>query len=62
MPIICPNCQSQMTHRSKTKGILESVLLAAIFVRPFRCEECDTRFLRHSFRKEPGPDRPERTS
>src|SRR6267143_1574132 len=42
--INCPYCQSQRIHRSKPKGVLESGLLAMIFVRPFRCEKCDSRF------------------
>jgi len=62
MRITCPNCGSRLTHRSKTKGILESVLLAIIFVHPFRCEECDSRFFQWSFRDKPGPDRPMTTS
>ena len=46
MSINCPSCQGQRIHRSKTKGVLESGLLAMIFVRPFRCEKCDYRFFR----------------
>jgi len=36
--------------------------LAAILVRPIRCEECEARFLRWSFREKPGLNRPARTS
>jgi hypothetical protein len=57
MTITCPNCRSSLTHRSKTKGILESVFLAMIFRRPFRCEECDSRFFRWSISEKPGPER-----
>ena len=60
--IACTNCQSALTQRSKPKGLLESVFLALIFVRPFRCEDCDSRFLRWSISEEPGPERPTRTS
>ena len=62
MTINCPNCGSALTHRSWKKGIVERMLLAAIFVRPFRCEECDFRFLRWSIAEKPGPVRPLRTS
>jgi len=62
MRITCPNCQSHRVHHSKKKGILESLLLAAIFVRPFRCEKCDTRFFRWSFREQHGPDRLNKTT
>ena len=62
MQIRCPNCQGQMTHRSRPRGIVESVLLAAILVRPFRCEVCDSRFLRWSLKEKAGPRRPATTS
>jgi hypothetical protein len=62
MCIRCPNCRSLLTHRSKTKGIVESVLKTVIFRRAFRCEECDSRFFRCSISEKPGPNRPIRTS
>lgn len=62
MIIICLNCGSPLTHRSEKKGIVESVLLAILFVRPFRWEECDSRFFRWSVTEKPGPGRPIRTS
>ncbi len=43
----------EFTHRSRAKRILESVLLAVIFMRPFRCAECDSRFFRWSTAKKP---------
>jgi transposase-like protein len=46
--ITCPLCQSKRTHQSKRKGILEHVILAMIFIRPYRCEKCDNRFFRRS--------------
>ena len=61
MQIECPYCKSKLTHRSRKSGLLERVVLAAIFVRPFRCEVCDARFLRWSIEEEPGPARPTRT-
>lgn len=57
MRICCPNCESQLTHRSRKKGIFEYLLSAMIFVHPFRCEKCDSRFSRWSLREKPGPPR-----
>jgi hypothetical protein len=42
--------------------MLESVLLAAVGLRPFRCEECDLRFFRWSADKKSRPHRPAQTS
>jgi len=44
----CPLCRSKRIHRSKRKGIIEQVILAMIFIKPFRCERCDNRFFRWS--------------
>jgi predicted Zn-ribbon and HTH transcriptional regulator len=44
----CPLCHSKRIHRSKRKGIMEQVILAMIFIKPFRCERCDHRFFRQS--------------
>jgi hypothetical protein len=38
--IWCPDCRSDQIHRSRTRGIIES-LLAILLIRPYRCEECD---------------------
>jgi transposase-like protein len=57
MTITCPNCRSSAIHRSKTKGFRETVFLAMIFRRPFRCEECDSRFVRWSLSEKRGPER-----
>jgi hypothetical protein len=46
--ICCPNCESARIHQSRRKGIVERVILAVVFVRPFRCEVCDLRFFRWS--------------
>jgi len=43
--ISCPYCQSDLTHRSRTRGIVES-LLVFLRIRPYRCDECDCRFFR----------------
>lgn len=58
MCIPCPNCRSLLTHWSKTKGIVESVLKTVIFRRAFRCEECDSRFFQCSISEKPGPTDP----
>jgi transposase-like protein len=53
----CPQCTSERVHRSRRKGIIESRILAAIFVRPFRCERCDLRFFRWSLATNPNSSR-----
>jgi hypothetical protein len=59
--ICCPRCQSDQIHRSRTRGILEH-LLTIIFVRPYRCEDCDLRFFRCSMSDKTRPVRLGRTS
>jgi hypothetical protein len=61
MGISCPNCRGLLIYRSRKKGILEHVLSKIIFVHPFRCEGCDTRFFR-SLHEKPIPPRPMATS
>jgi hypothetical protein len=51
--ICCPNCDSARVHLSRRKGLLEKGILAMIFIRPFRCEECDGRFFRWCFSTDP---------
>jgi predicted Zn-ribbon and HTH transcriptional regulator len=55
--ISCPNCESARIHQSRRKGIVEKVILAMLFVRPFRCERCDQRFFRRSIATEPNGSR-----
>src|SRR6267143_4713749 len=45
----CPDCQSDQIPRSRTRGIVES-LLAFLRIRPSRGEEYDYRFFRRYFR------------
>jgi hypothetical protein len=45
----CPFCHGTRIHRSRRRGIYERRILSLIFVRPFRCEDCDFRFFRWSF-------------
>ena len=51
--ISCPSCRGERIHQSRRNGFLEKVILAMIFVRPFRCEKCDDRFFRGSFSTNP---------
>jgi DNA-directed RNA polymerase subunit RPC12/RpoP len=51
--IRCPYCESARIHQSKRSGILERVVLAILFIRPFRCEACDSRFFRMSYSATP---------
>jgi predicted Zn-ribbon and HTH transcriptional regulator len=53
----CPLCHSKRIHRSKRKGLIERVILAIIFIRPFRCERCDYRFFRRSLSANSNPAR-----
>ena len=62
MRISCPNCGSLLIYRSRKKGILEHVLSKTIFVHPFRCEGCDSRFFRWSLHEKSIPPRPMPTS
>jgi hypothetical protein len=55
--ICCPNCDSARIHLSRRRGFLEKGILSVIFVRPFRCEECDDRFLHWCFGTNPNAPR-----
>ena len=55
--ICCPNCDSARIHQSKRRGIVERVILAVLFFRPFRCERCDERFFRWSVATSPNGSR-----
>src|ERR1035438_5787355 len=44
---VCPDCGGKKTRKSRPRGFIELVILP-LFFRPFRCEECDCRFLRPS--------------
>src|SRR5277367_4117138 len=53
----CPLCHSERIHQSRRKGMLERLVLAMMFVRPFRCERCDNRFFSWSFSDNPNGSR-----
>jgi predicted Zn-ribbon and HTH transcriptional regulator len=59
MSMNCPVCQSQRIRRSRRRGVLESRLLALLFIHPFRCLSCDHRFFRWSLNPNPSRQRPE---
>ena len=41
----CPSCGSLNVHRSHRKGLVERVIIPLLRLRPYRCEDCDARFL-----------------
>ena len=45
----CPHCGEKKFYQSRRRGLLETVLLRAIFIAPIRCGECSRRFLRPAF-------------
>ena len=42
----CPRCHSTNVRPSHKKNFLERAVLRFVRLRPYRCEECDARFLR----------------
>jgi predicted Zn-ribbon and HTH transcriptional regulator len=61
VPLWCPDCQSDQIQRSKTRGIVQSIL-AFLLIQPYRSEECDYRFFRWSIRHKPKATQPKRTA
>jgi hypothetical protein len=41
----CPRCDSSVVRRSTRKGFVERFLYPLFLVWPYRCDECDIRFL-----------------
>jgi hypothetical protein len=41
----CPQCDSALVRRSTRKGFLEHFLYPLLYVWPYRCNDCDVRFL-----------------
>jgi hypothetical protein len=39
----CPSCRSLDVRRSHRRGLLETVILPLLLLRPFRCEDCTKR-------------------
>jgi len=40
----CRSCGSKSVSRSKRRGIVERVLFRLLPIRPYRCNDCDSRF------------------
>jgi hypothetical protein len=40
----CPECHSERIRRSKRRGIIERGLLTVVWLKPFRCADCNHRF------------------
>jgi transposase-like protein len=49
----CPSCSSSKIHRSRRNGLVERSLLKVLAVHPYRCEECDERYLSFGHRRKP---------
>lgn len=47
-PRRCPHCGSKHLHRSRRRGLRERLVLPLVGVLPYRCEDCDRRFLSRS--------------
>jgi hypothetical protein len=47
----CPACSCEDVRRSRRKNLLEYLMVAVFFLRPFRCEKCLYRFYDHVFRR-----------
>jgi hypothetical protein len=41
----CPRCESHLVRRSARRGFVERFLYPLLFLWPYRCDECDVRFL-----------------
>jgi DNA-directed RNA polymerase subunit RPC12/RpoP len=58
----CPHCQSKNITKSKRRGLLESMVLKLVHVRPYRCLACDSRFFRWAAQHGPDTSRVAATS
>jgi len=45
-PAHCPDCGSASIHRSRRRDFVESILHYALFISPYRCDECYERHFR----------------
>ena len=50
----CPSCGSTNVHRSRRRNLTEQ-LAALVFRRPFRCFECNNRYISWRFGKSMAP-------
>jgi hypothetical protein len=59
MPIrCCPVCKSNNVRRSMRRGVLESLVLRLLLLRPFRCDSCNNRYYGWFFSKRGDGKRP----
>jgi transposase-like protein len=42
---VCPMCRGQRMRRSGRKGILEKTIFRLLALSPYRCSDCDNRFM-----------------
>jgi hypothetical protein len=49
----CPQCWSEQVNRSRRNTLLEKSLFTMIFLKPFRCSMCSSRFYAWSFNGRP---------
>jgi transposase len=40
----CPECGSRNVRRTHRKNLFERTVLSLLWLRPFRCNDCDRRF------------------
>lgn len=60
--ITCPVCRSKSVYRSRRRGVIERTILTMAFVKPFRCQACESRFFRHSSLIPFGPGQHQRSN
>ncbi len=46
---ICPRCGRTDVHRSHRRSFAERIIFPFIFLRPFRCDDCNHRYLDFTF-------------
>jgi hypothetical protein len=44
--IRCPRCKGEGIRRSRRRGFVERGPLTLVFLKPFRCKQCECRFFR----------------
>jgi transposase-like protein len=42
---VCPQCGSESVRRSVRKGIIENTIFRLVGLSPYRCSDCDKRFI-----------------
>jgi hypothetical protein len=51
---VCPNCKGTDCYRSRRRGAMEFFFHYFLFTSPYRCKDCDTRFLHRRIAKDSG--------